>query len=448
MGIRSGRNVRALLSPFIFFISFFSFQFCTAIDTITPTQYIRDPETIISDGEKFKLGFYSPNNSTNRYVGIWYNKITGPTIIWVANRENPLTDSSGVMKIADDGNLVVLDGQQNILWSTNVSNPSKNSSAILLNFGNLVLQEGNSGDGINNQRVLWQSFEHPLDTFIPKMKIGTNPKTNENILLRSSKSDSNPSTGGFSVGIGSLNIPQVFIWNGSRPYWRSGPWNNQIFIGVSDMYSVYLNGFNLFRDAQEGSAYLTFSFVNESLLSKFILNSQGTLSQKDWDDEMKEWVLAWLTPEKECDIYGKCGPFGSCNALDSPICSCLRGFKPKFIEEWSKGNWTSGCVRRTQLLCEGNNTSGEVGKEDGFLKLKMMKVPDYANWISGEDVAECENLCLRNCSCVALAYDSGIGCMSWSGNLIDIQKFSMGGVDLYIRVANSELGMIFVFLLI
>ena len=30
--------------------------------------------------------------------------------------------------------------------------------------------------------------------------------------------------------------------------------------------------------------------------------------------------------------------------------------------------------------------------------------------------------------------------MSWTRSLIDIQKFSSGGVDLYIRVAYSELG--------
>ena len=35
------------------------------------------------------------------------------------------------------------------------------------------------------------------------------------------------------------------------------------------------------------------------------------------------------------------------------------------------------------------------------------------------------------------------GCMSWTRSLIDTQKFSSGGVDLYIRVAYSELGELF-----
>jgi hypothetical protein len=50
-----------------------------------------------------------------------------------------------------------------------------------------------------------------------------------------------------------------------------------------------------------------------------------------------------------------------------------------------------------------------------------------------------------NCSCLAYAYETGIGCMSWARNLIDTQKFSRAGVDLYVRVASSELGELFLF---
>ena len=72
----------------------------------------------------------------------------------------------------------------------------------------------------------------------------------------------------------------------------------------------------------------------------------------------------------------------------------------------------------------------------------MMKVPAFAEWSSAfED--KCRDQCLNNCSCMGYAYDAGIGCMSWSGNLIDIQKFSPEGIDLYIRVASSELGKFF-----
>ncbi|KAL0305846.1 UNVERIFIED_CONTAM: G-type lectin S-receptor-like serine/threonine-protein kinase [Sesamum radiatum] len=69
-----------------------------------------------------------------------------------------------------------------------------------------------------------------------------------------------------------------------------------------------------------------------------------------------------------------------------------------------------------------------------------MKISGYsARWFGPED--QCQGRCLTNCSCIAYGFDVGIGCMFWSGPLIDVQIFPGGsGSDLYIRVANSELG--------
>uniref|UniRef100_A0A7N2LTA2 Bulb-type lectin domain-containing protein n=1 Tax=Quercus lobata TaxID=97700 RepID=A0A7N2LTA2_QUELO len=44
-------------------------------------------------------------------------------------REKPLKDSSRVLTIFDDGNLIILNGQKVILWSSNVTSPVVNSSA-------------------------------------------------------------------------------------------------------------------------------------------------------------------------------------------------------------------------------------------------------------------------------------------------------------------------------
>ena len=110
-----------------------------AIDTLTSSQSIKDHNYIISNGSVFKLGFFSPVISTNRYLGIWYNNISILTVVWVANREKPLNNSSRVLTISEEGNLVVLNGQKEILWSLNVNNFVANSSAQLLDLGNLVL---------------------------------------------------------------------------------------------------------------------------------------------------------------------------------------------------------------------------------------------------------------------------------------------------------------------
>ncbi|KAL2495139.1 G-type lectin S-receptor-like serine/threonine-protein kinase [Forsythia ovata] len=69
-----------------------------------------------------------------------------------------------------------------------------------------------------------------------------------------------------------------------------------------------------------------------------------------------------------------------------------------------------------------------------------MKVPDFPERGPSSPVEECRSLCSRNCSCIAYAHDTNLGCMFWSQDLIDIQQFSGVGEDLYIRLPSSELG--------
>ncbi|RVW13872.1 G-type lectin S-receptor-like serine/threonine-protein kinase [Vitis vinifera] len=385
MGTMRGTSVIAL--PLLF--SSFCYEFCSAAtDTITSTHFIKDPETIVSSGRVFKLGFFSLDGSSNRYVGIWYNTTSLLTIIWVANRDRPLNDSSGVLTISEDGNIQVLNGRKEILWSSNVSNPAAvNSSAQLQDSGNLVLRD-------NNGVSVWESLQNPSHSFVPQMKISTNTRT-------------------------------VFIWNGSRPYWRSGPWDGQILTGV-DVKWIYLDGLNIVDD-KEGTVYITFAYPDSGFFYAYVLTPEGILVETSRDKRNEDWKRVWTTKENECEIYGKCGPFGHCNSRDSPICSCLKGYEPKHTQEWNRGNWTGGCVRKTPLQSERTKNGSEEAKVDGFLKLTNMKVPDFAEQSYAlED--DCRQQCLRNCSA-----------LWWSGDLIDIQKLSSTGAHLFIRVAHSEI---------
>ncbi|KAG2685197.1 hypothetical protein I3760_10G113300 [Carya illinoinensis] len=188
MGLVRTRNSSYLL---VLFISFSCFEFRCAIDTITAHQFIKDPEIIISNGGDFKLGFFSPTNSTYRYVGIWYAKVSASHVVWVANRDRPLKTSSGILNISEDGNLVILDEEKKIIWSSNVTNSVSNPSAQLSDSGNLVLKENNTGS------ILWESFQHPSDSLLPKMKMITDTITGKNVQLTSWKRPSDPAVGAF-----------------------------------------------------------------------------------------------------------------------------------------------------------------------------------------------------------------------------------------------------------
>ena len=193
-----GTTMNALRTVvFVFSYVFSLLRIAIAVDTITVNQHIRDDETITSAGGSFELGFFSPGNSKNRYLGIWYKKVATGTVVWVANRESPLTDSSGVLKVTQQGILVLVNGTNGILWNSNSSRFAQDPNAQLLESGNLVMRRGNDSDSEN---FLWQSFDYPCNTFLPDMKFGRNRATGLDRYLSSWKSVDDPSKGNFTYG--------------------------------------------------------------------------------------------------------------------------------------------------------------------------------------------------------------------------------------------------------
>lgn len=407
---------------FFIFLCFQSFSLET--DTILGSLVVKDPDTILSQKQVFKLGFFSPENTTNRYLGIFYT-FSEETVIWVGNRDNPLNDSSGYVTISKDGNLALINGRDQIVWSTNaITSSPMNTSVQILDTGNLVLR--NDATGI----IIWESFAHLTDVLVRTMKLSHNIYTGEKVLMSSWKNASDPRVGSFSSGLDALPIPQLVIWNNGRRYWRSGPWNGLIFIGVENMYYSHLLGSEL-RNDSAGDFYYRES--ETTLLMYMRLNSSGSSVRSVWDEQNKMWSVVWWAPENEFDVYGRCGPFGCCNPQETPSCSCLRGFEPSNPDEWERGNWSNGCRRSNQLQCNAS--------DDGFLRLPFMKVPDFAERFYSEHIHECNTRCMHNCSCLAYAHDSNIGCMFWYDTLIDTKKFKGVGLDLYIRLSALDLGI-------
>ncbi|CAH8251928.1 unnamed protein product [Arabidopsis lyrata] len=413
----------------------FSLRLCLATDTITFSSEYRDSETVVSNHSTFRFGFFSPVNSTGRYAGIWFNNIPVQTVVWVANRNSPINDSSGMVAISKEGNLVVMDGRGQVHWSTNVSVPvaANTTYARLLNTGNLVLLgTTNSGDDI-----IWESFEHPQNIYLPTMRLATDAKTGRSLKLRSWKSPSDPSPGRYSAGLIPLPFPELVVWKDDLLMWRSGPWNGQYFIGLPNMdYRINLFELTLSSD-NRGS--VSMSYAGNTLLYHFLLDSEGSVFQRDWNLAMQEWKTWLKVPSTKCDTYATCGQFASCkfNYGSTPPCMCIRGFKPQSYAEWKNGNWTQGCVRKAPLQCERRDNNDGSRKSDRFVRVQKMKVPHNPQR-SGANEQDCPGNCLKNCSCTAYSFDRGIGCLLWSGNLMDMQEFSGTGAVFYIRLADSE----------
>ncbi|KAL3740479.1 hypothetical protein ACJRO7_021719 [Eucalyptus globulus] len=411
-------------------ISSVLFRVCISTDLITRESSMRDGDVLISSGGDFALGFFSPGNSSHRYLGLWYNKIPMKTIAWVANRDNPVKDNSGSLVIDELGNLILYDTKRSIsVWGSNLSLSSVASDCVaqLLDSGNLVLfQDGKKSS------VLWQSFDHPTDTLLPSMILGLNHTSGLNRILTSWKSQDDPGTGTAYYMINPSGFPHLTLYKNKVPLWQPSPWNGvrlNVIPAVGE--SSYFN-FSIIIDADE--AILLSNVLNSSIYVRGVVQESGIVELFTWVERKSEWVTFFTKPEDQCDSYGHCGANGNCHSdsMDQIECNCLPGFTPKSPNDWSMRDSSGGCIRKNQeSVCKNG---------EGFVKVADVKMPDtsVASFDKNMTLRECESVCMRNCSCTAYAdadfTRGGRGCLMWYGDLMDTRHISGGGRDLFVRV--------------
>ncbi|KAH9803118.1 G-type lectin S-receptor-like serine/threonine-protein kinase [Citrus sinensis] len=406
-------------------------EFSFASDVLTSSQSLSDGNTLISKGGSFELGFFSPGSSENRYVGIWYKSIPVKTVVWVANRLKPINDSSGLLTINRTGNPVLTSLSMGIVWSASLSKEVQQTPVILqlLDSGNLILRGEQDGDSEN---YFWQSFDYPSDTLLPGMKLGWDLKTGLERRVTSWKSSNDPSPGDLIWKIERQGNPELVMWKGSTKFYRTGPWNGVTFSASSIKPNPIFNSSFV---SNEDELYYTYILVDKAVFSRTLVNQTLSLRQRFvWSKATQSWELYISVPRDQCDTYNLCGDYGICSISKSPVCQCLKGFKPKsevYVER------SQGCVRTKPL---------NYSRRDGFVKFNDLKLPDStSSWVSKSiNLNECREKCSDNSSCMAYTNSDirgeGSGCAMWFGDLIDIRYFQDGGQDLYIRMSASELG--------
>lgn len=166
-------------------------------------------------------------------MGLWYKKFPD-VVVWVANRENPLPDSNGALKLSEKGSLILSDEMNNTVWSSNSSRVAENPVAQLLVTGNLVVidQALITTAAADSISYVYQSFDYPSDTLLPDMKVGWDFRTGQNRFLTSWKDASDPSLGEYTYRIDNPELPQLVVAQGSKKVFRTGPWNGLRFSGT------------------------------------------------------------------------------------------------------------------------------------------------------------------------------------------------------------------------
>ncbi|PIA60782.1 hypothetical protein AQUCO_00300357v1 [Aquilegia coerulea] len=423
---RRSQTCLVLIFFFFFYSSTSLTHLCFAADTISSGQSLTFNQTLISKGGKFELGFFTPPGTSLNYyyIGIWYKNIPNKTVVWVANRDIPLTDpTSSEFKLLENGNLVLLNQSKLAIWSTqSTSNANVSFQGVLGDDGNFVLRTG-----VRPSDIFWQSFDYPTDTLLPGAKLGYDSITNKVQSLTSWRSSNDPARGLYILELDrdTNNDDHFHILTNWFRYWRSGRWNGTVFSGDPEMNDI-LN-FSYLKN--ENERYLIYSLYNTYSLSRLVMDISGQLKQFSWLEETQEWLLKWSRPT-QCDVYRYCGAFGVCDENNLPLCRCLNGFKPQSLKDWNMSNFSGGCVRKRYLEC---------GDEVGFLQDNQQIGLSGQNFnYTFKTAGDCEQSCLDDCSCNAYAFNSS--CLHWSQDVFPFKTaYDEVMFSIQLRVAASEI---------
>ncbi|XP_057790589.1 G-type lectin S-receptor-like serine/threonine-protein kinase At4g27290 isoform X2 [Salvia miltiorrhiza] len=416
---------RILFNLFLF-VTFLKFS--DAADTLFPNETIGVGQTLVSQNQVFEVGFFTPGAPGNSFLGMWY-KNTPKVVIWVANRNDPITDSGVVLKISEYGNLSISTGRR-VVWSGNPSGVASDPVLKLLDTGNLVVAADTTKQG-----YIWQSFDYPTDNWLPGMKLVDDSDSGVEKYLRSWKNLEDPSGGEFSYRIENQGLPELVVYRETTKMFRTGSWNGLYFGGLPPLPNGSVTDYS-FRD--ERLIYVARP-ISSSIFSRTTLESSGLLQRYNMNERKDAWNHVQTYPRDKCDEYGNCGAYALCSTEKPQMCECFKGFAPKSQHEWDIQDWSGGCTRTTPLNCSNG---------DGFLEIRGVKYPDMLRfWLNTSmSLEECKAECLKNCNCTACANpyitNGDSGCVMWYGDLIDIRQFPEADdrQTIYLRLPASELG--------
>ncbi|XP_002965980.2 G-type lectin S-receptor-like serine/threonine-protein kinase SD2-2 [Selaginella moellendorffii] len=320
-----------------------------AVDRMPLGSRLLATESLISTNGTVKLEFFSltSGSSSDLYLGISFNTRTSEFIpIWIANRDDPVSSNASLL-LTSEGELQIID-RGSIIWSgAPSSRNSGTTQAVLLDSGNFVLTDDSFDPSDDNATYPWQSFDHPADAWVPRMKmfLGDN--------LTAWKSSVSPASGRFVMTMRTSTEFVISTTNDtSREYWTSGAWNGRIFSLVPQMTDNYLYTF-IFNATNP--PYFTW-FEKSFQHSIFRLGHDGRIEVKQLDGN-GNWYTPWVVPANICGVTSLCGSNSVCSSNSNPPCSCPTGSSPSNGTNWRTEDWAEGC---TALSSQARRSSSKI----------------------------------------------------------------------------------------
>ncbi|XP_031267807.1 putative receptor protein kinase ZmPK1 [Pistacia vera] len=375
----------------------------------------KENDFLASPKGTFSSGFYEVG--TNAYCfAIWFTNSVNKTVVWMANRDKPVNGRHSRLTLHGNGNLVLTDEDESVVWSTDTLT-NAGVEARLLETGNLVL--------VNQaKRIIWESFEFPTDTLLPSQ-----PFTKNTTLV------SMRSRGTYLSGVYNLkfddNIVLNLIFNGpllSSVYWPST--KVTVFESGRTSYNstrkAILNDFGHF----ESSDNFVFKATDYGVGPKrrLTLDYDGILRLYSLDDSTGLWKISWIPVDLyNCHVHGLCGENGICVCSPQSTCICPDGFNRNNPSDWSKG-----CSPSFNLTCDPTKLNFMQLKSTDFQGYDLVT---YARRISFE---ECRNRCLSDCTCKGFGYSTdGLGSCYPKGTLLNGYRVPSKALNMHIKILRG-----------
>ncbi|GMI77411.1 hypothetical protein like AT5G24080 [Hibiscus trionum] len=338
-------------------------------------------DVFTSPDGSFSAGFHPVGQNAYSFA-IWFNKptcsVNSCTIVWMANRDQPVNGRSSKLCLLRSGNLVLEDAGHIIVWET--ATVSATPIQLKLEYGgNLVLRDT---EGL----VLWQSYDSPTDTLLPLQPF------NANSNLISSRSQGNYSSGYYRLYFDTDNVLSL-VYKGpefSSVYWPS-PWLLTWEAGRSSYNNTKLAVLDTFGNFSSTDNLTFLSADYGSKIPRMLkMDVDGNLRLYSLKEDGKAWVVSWQAFPQPCMVHGCCGPNSIC--IYSPSfgrkCSCSPGYKLRKPNDWSLG-----CEPEFPLSC---NQTDQLD----FLKLRHVEFYGYDfTMYPNVTLEDCKQICLQMCDC-------------------------------------------------
>lgn len=316
-----------------------------------------DVDVLTSPNGVFSAGFHAVGENAYCFA-IWFTKPSNDdktrTVVWMANRDQPVNGKRSKLTLLKTGNLVLSDAGRITVWMT--STVTRSTSQLYLDdTGNMRLR---TSDGV----VLWQSSDSPTDTLLPEQPLTRYGK------LVSSRSQTNLSSGFHKLFFDSDNVLRLIFDNIqlSSVYWPT-PWLVTWDAGRSTYNNsklAVLNSLGNFSSSDD------FTFMSadygERIQRRLKLDCDGNLRLYARKNSSGNWSVSWQAFSDPCVIHGVCGPNSLCDfgLSDGRKCTCLPGHKMK-----NRSDWSYGCEPEFNISCSKT--------ESRFLKLKSTEFYGY-----------------------------------------------------------------------